>query len=82
MSVQKPSNDPDSTFRECRGSALAQLALGSDLEGLVSFPIEWLDQPSIKREEQVFHSENTASWMEPIFRFLADSQLPENLEEA
>lgn len=53
--------------------ALARLASGSDLEGLVSFPIERLDQPSVTREEHVLHSEDTTSWMEPIIRFLADS---------
>lgn len=39
--------------------ALAKLASRNDLEGLVSFPIEKLDQPSIHREEVVLSAEDT-----------------------
>ena len=41
--------------------ALARLASGNDIDGLVSFPIERLDHPSIEREEQVLYSENTTT---------------------
>ena len=62
--------------------ALARLASGSEVEGIVSFPLKRLDQPSIEREEQVLCSENTVTWMDPIVRYLRDSQLPEDREEA
>ncbi|GMN44971.1 hypothetical protein TIFTF001_014160 [Ficus carica] len=39
-------------------------------------------RPSIEREEQVLCSENTTTWMDPIVRYLTESQLPENQEEA
>ncbi|GMN47900.1 hypothetical protein TIFTF001_017086 [Ficus carica] len=50
--------------------------------GLVSFPIERLDQPRIERKEQVLCSENATTWIDPIVRYLTESQLPENREEA
>ena len=61
--------------------ALARLASGSDVEGLVSFPVERLDQLSIEREEQVLCSESAATWMDPIVHYLRDSQLPETREK-
>ncbi|GMN59472.1 hypothetical protein TIFTF001_028562 [Ficus carica] len=68
--------------KNAEADALARLALGNDLEGLVSFPIEKLDQPSIDREEMVLVAENTPTWMDPITRYLAESQLPKDREEA
>ncbi|GMN60599.1 hypothetical protein TIFTF001_029694 [Ficus carica] len=44
-------------------------------------PAVMCHQPSIEREE-VFCSENVATWMDPIVRYLTESQLPENREEA
>lgn len=51
---------------------LTRLASGN-LEGLVSFPVERLDQPSIEREEQVLYSDNMTTWMDPIFQYITDS---------
>ncbi|GMN58482.1 hypothetical protein TIFTF001_027585 [Ficus carica] len=46
--------DPERPERtNAEADALARLASGNDLEGLVSFSIEKLDQPSIDREEMV-----------------------------
>ena len=61
--------------------ALARLALENDMDGLISFPIERLDQPSIEREEQTCLSENTATWTNPIAEYLATTRLLENREE-
>ncbi|GMN67536.1 hypothetical protein TIFTF001_036596 [Ficus carica] len=62
---------PERTNAEA--DVLAWLVSGNDLEGLVSFPIEKLDQPSIDREEMVIVAESTQTWMDPIARYLADS---------
>ncbi|GMN53228.1 hypothetical protein TIFTF001_022360 [Ficus carica] len=68
--------------KNAKADALARLASRNDLEGVVSFPIKKLDQPSIDREEMVLVAENTPTWMDPIARYLAESQLPEDREEA
>ena len=52
------------------------------MDNLISFSIERLEQPSIKREEQVYCSENTVTWMDPIAEYLTTVRLPENQEEA
>ncbi|GMN54123.1 hypothetical protein TIFTF001_023250 [Ficus carica] len=53
--------DPERPERtNAEADALARLASGNDLEGLVSFPIEKLDQPSIDREEMVLKPGNPA----------------------
>ncbi|GMN37312.1 hypothetical protein TIFTF001_042608 [Ficus carica] len=62
--------------------ALAQLASGNVMDGLVLFLIQRLDQPSIEREEQVYCSENAATWMDPITEYLTAARLLENREEA
>ena len=62
--------------------ALTRLASGSEVEGIVLFPLKRLDQPNIEREEQVLCSKNTVTWMDPIVQYLRDSQLPEDQEEA
>ncbi|GMN66603.1 hypothetical protein TIFTF001_035665 [Ficus carica] len=69
---------PERTNAEA--DALTQLALGNDLVGLISFPIEKFDQLSIDREEMVLVAESTPTWMDPIAQYLADSQLPEDRE--
>ena len=61
---------------------LARLASRNYMDGLVSFSIEWLDQSSIGREEQVCYFENTATWMDPIVEYLTMTRLPEKREEA
>ncbi|GMN63826.1 hypothetical protein TIFTF001_032921 [Ficus carica] len=64
-----------------KADALARLASKNDMDGLISFLIERLDQLSIKREEQVCYSENAAAWMDPIVEYLTTARLPENREE-
>lgn len=63
--------------------ALARLASGNDIDGLISFLIERLDQSSIEREKQVCCcSENATTWMDPIIGYLTESRLLENRVEA
>lgn len=50
--------------------ALARLASGIDTDGFISFMLEQLNQPSIKREEQVHCSEKIITWMDPIIDYL------------
>ncbi|GMN39805.1 hypothetical protein TIFTF001_009034 [Ficus carica] len=47
----------------------------------VSHVVEVPDNKLPPREEQVLCSENTTTWMDPIVRYLTESQLPENREE-
>ena len=50
--------------------------------GLVSVPVEHLQQPSIERIEHVFCFETIKTWMDPIVDYLTTSRLPEDQEEA
>ncbi|GMN70612.1 hypothetical protein TIFTF001_039657 [Ficus carica] len=52
------------------------------MDGLISFPIERLNQPSIEREEQACCPENAATWMDLIAEYLTTARLLENREEA
>ncbi|GMN62259.1 hypothetical protein TIFTF001_031341 [Ficus carica] len=81
--IEAPSGEVKRTsIREPRGDALARLASGSDTEGLVYFPIERLEQPSIDRAKEVLFSENTKTWMDRIHRYLTHAELPEERVEA
>lgn len=53
--------------------ALARLASGIDMKGLVSVPMECLHQPSIESNEQVFCSEKFKTWMDPNVDYLTTS---------
>ncbi|GMN65609.1 hypothetical protein TIFTF001_034668 [Ficus carica] len=48
------------------------------------FTVDEAEAPSgeVARLKEVLCSENVATWMDPIVRYLAESQLPENREEA
>ncbi|GMN59080.1 hypothetical protein TIFTF001_028166 [Ficus carica] len=75
--------DPEHPERtKLEADAFARLASGSDTEGLVYFPIERLEQPSIDRAKEVLFFENTKTWMDPIHRYLTYAEHPEERVEA
>ena len=43
--------------------------------------IEYLEQPSIDKIDEVLPINNESSWMDPIIQYLTDEILPKNLSE-
>ncbi|XP_024019753.1 uncharacterized protein LOC112091128 [Morus notabilis] len=62
--------------------ALARLATSNDAELLKLVPVEALKAPSTKGKLKVMSMSCQPSWRDPIIRYLVDSELPEDKQQA
>ncbi|KAL5570332.1 hypothetical protein UlMin_026907 [Ulmus minor] len=62
--------------------ALAHLATGLEDSLLKMVPLKILDEPSIKKCQQVDTISNKLTWMDPIMAYLCDGTLPKDKFEA
>ncbi|KAL5564955.1 hypothetical protein UlMin_028119 [Ulmus minor] len=62
--------------------ALARLATGLEDSLLKMVPLDILDEPSIKKRQQVDTISDKPTWMDPIMAYLRDGTLPQDKFEA
>ena len=66
-----------------RADALAKLATASQEDLSRSTPVEYLAQPSINLcDVEVAQIGSESSWMDPIWDYIIDGRLPDDLKEA
>ena len=71
-----------SQSKNANADALAKLVLTKDAELLNAVLVEFLAEPSIKRQPEVMELVQELSWMDPIITYLKNSELPEGKTEA
>ena len=68
--------------KNANSDALAKLASTKDAELLDTVLVEFLAEPSIKRQQEIMELVKEPSWMDPIILYLKNGKFPEGKIEA